>query len=80
VPSMMLAPQRSQGRGIYMWVQSIQRMLYVRSKQEKIKERRTSMPATGRAALYGRRGDVKILLNRREVCNVDKSDKWHSDI
>jgi len=55
-------------------------MLYVRSKQEKIKERQTSMPATGRAALYGRRGDVEILLNRRKVRNVDKSDKWHGDI
>ena len=62
------------------WVQSIQQMLYVRSKQEKIKERQTSMPATGRAALYGRMGDVEILLNRRKVRNVDKSDKWHGDI
>ena len=38
------------------------------------------MPATGHAASYGRRGDVEILLNHREVRNVDKSDKWHSDI
>jgi len=38
------------------------------------------MPATGRAALYGRRGDVEILLNHREVRNIDESDKWHSDI
>jgi len=30
--------------------------------------------------LYGRRGDVEILLNRREVRNVDESDKWHGDI
>jgi len=55
-------------------------MLYVQSKQEKIKERQTSMPVTGRTVLYGRRGDVEILLNHCKVRNINESDKWHGDI